>query len=362
MKSDVKSIRNERFLYFGSFRLNPIERLLFRNGEPVPLPAKAFDLLLLLVESAGHLRGREELIEALWPNTIVVENSLSWHIGIVRKTLGEEEGGESYIETVRGHGYRFIAPVTVESQTEAEDENGSEGAKVLPRRGRHEPTNADWRSRVWRTQTGVRFVLGIAAIVVIAGFLIWRLTPRNTAPQGGATTPVIAVLPFENMSDDRNNAYFADGIQDTILSKLAGIGGLRVISRTSTKHYSSHPTNLKKIASELGATAIMEGSVQKTEDQVLINVQLINPATDDHIWAQVYTRSLADIFAVENNVASQVAAALKTKLVPAEVAVFIPLQRTIHKPTYFSSRPTTMRIRFWTAAAQRTLLPQSQRP
>ena len=130
----------------------------------------------------------------------------------------------------------------------------------------------------------------------------------------------IAVLPFENLSEDKGNAYFADGMQDLILTKLAGIGDLKVISRTSTEKYASHPDNLKTVAQQLGVATILEGSVQKVGDQVLVDVQLIDAASDNHLWAQAYSRKLDNIFGVEGEVAQKVADALKAKLTPAETA------------------------------------------
>ncbi|MGH8214431.1 MAG: hypothetical protein ACREPZ_01855, partial [Rhodanobacteraceae bacterium] len=128
----------------------------------------------------------------------------------------------------------------------------------------------------------------------------------------------IAVLPFENLSNDKNNDYFVAGMQDLILTKLADIGDLKVISRTSTMQYKSHPEDLKTVGKQLGVATILEGSVQKAGDQVLVNVQLIDARSDNHIWAQSYTRTLDNVFGVEGEVAGQIAQALKAKLSPAE--------------------------------------------
>ncbi len=145
--------------------------------------------------------------------------------------------------------------------------------------------------------------------------------PPVAAPPA-ATTVIpkksIAVLPFENLSEDKKNGYFADGMQDLILTKLADIGELKVISRTSTAKYASHPDDLKTIAQQLGVANILEGSVQKAGNSVLINVQLIDARTDAHIWAQAYTRTLDNVFGVEGEVAAKIADALKAKLSPAE--------------------------------------------
>ncbi len=178
--------------------------------------------------------------------------------------------------------------------------------------------------------------LNIAIIVILAaavGVLTWRLAGRDSArhpalaikaeapvPSTAIPAKSIAVLPFENLSTDKGNGYFADGIQDLILSKLAEIGGLTVISRTSTMRYQSHPEDLKAIGRQLGVANLLEGSVQKAGDQVLVNVQLIDARTDHHLWAKSYTRTLNNVFGVEGEVAEKVAAALKQTLDPAEQA------------------------------------------
>jgi TolB-like protein len=124
----------------------------------------------------------------------------------------------------------------------------------------------------------------------------------------------IAVLPFENLSRDPDNAYFAQGIQEEILTRLTSIADLRVISRTSTQHYQSKPRNLREIAKQLGVANIVEGSVQKAADQVRVNVQLVNAQTDSHLWADTYDRKLTDIFGVESEIAKRVAESLQAKL------------------------------------------------
>jgi serine/threonine-protein kinase len=187
-------------------------------------------------------------------------------------------------------------------------------------------------------------LLLIALVLAIGGGLLWRferapnalaVAAQTRGPDAAqrnpgatpSTTPIaaipaksIAVLPFENLSGDKGNAYFADGMQDLILTKLADIGDLKVISRTSTAKYQSHPDNLKIIAQQLGVATILEGSVQKAGNQVLINVQLIDARSDNHLWAEAYTRTLDNIFGVEGEVAQKVADALKAKLSPAETA------------------------------------------
>jgi len=160
----------------------------------------------------------------------------------------------------------------------------------------------------------------LAAVLVLAG-VYFGASKRNT--QSGSHAPAIpeksiAVLPFENRSEEKANAYFAEGIQDEILTRLSKIADLKVISRTSTQHYKSAPKNLRDIARQLGVAHILEGSVQKSGDAVRVNVQLINAATDSHVWADTFDRKLIDIFSVESEVAKAVADQLQAKLTGRE--------------------------------------------
>src|SRR5512133_1372136 len=164
----------------------------------------------------------------------------------------------------------------------------------------------------WAVTTAA--LLALAAIVAgIAVFSRYRVESTMAAPEKS-----IAVLPFENRSEDKANAYFADGIQDEILTRLSKIADLKVISRTSTQHYKSAPENLLEIARQLGVAHILEGSVQKSGDAVRVNVQLINAITDSHVWADTFDRKLTDIFSVESEVSQKIAAALQANLSPNE--------------------------------------------
>jgi TolB-like protein/Tfp pilus assembly protein PilF len=175
-------------------------------------------------------------------------------------------------------------------------ESGAEASRKRPRR------------RLWI------FVVVCAGLLSAALFFLGRYTasPRAATPATAAKS--IAVLPFENRSEDKANSYFADGIQDEILTRLAKIDDLKVISRTSTQRYKSSPDNLRDIAKQLGVGHVLEGSVQRSGDQVRVNVQLINAETDAHLWAEVYDRKVADIFAVQSEIAETIAKALRVKL------------------------------------------------
>lgn len=157
------------------------------------------------------------------------------------------------------------------------------------------------------------FIIIGVLLLVIAMLVAGRL-PFYKQPGESTSQKSIAVMPFENLSEDKANAYFAGGIQEEILTRLASIGDLKVISRSSTQRYQSKPRNLREIAKELGVANILEGSVQKAADQVRVNVQLINTQTDSHLWADTYDRKLTDIFGVESEIAKGIAESLRAKL------------------------------------------------
>src|SRR5213596_3151807 len=163
------------------------------------------------------------------------------------------------------------------------------------------------------------YVAIVGAVLSIGLFFLGRYGFRNASPSSSELPPKsIAVLPFDNLSEEKGNAYFAERIQDEILTRLAKVADLKVISRTSTQHFKSAPGNLPEIAKKLGVMHILEGSVQKASDQVRVNVQLINALTDAHLWADTYDRKLTDIFAVESEIAKAIAETLQAKLTGAE--------------------------------------------
>ncbi|HEY4283317.1 MAG TPA: tetratricopeptide repeat protein [Chthoniobacterales bacterium] len=181
------------------------------------------------------------------------------------------------------------------------------------------PTTKGQKRHVWM------YVVVIGAAISVALFFLGRYTVGNNATlrQNDAATislpeKSIAVLPFDNLSRDPDNAYFAEGVQDEILTRLAKVADLKVISRTSTQRFKSAPSDLRDIAKQLGVMNILEGSVQKANDQVRVNVQLINAINDSHLWAEIYDRKLTDIFATESDIAKTIAETLQAKLTGSE--------------------------------------------
>ncbi len=323
----------------GEFQLDTGKRLLLRlDGTPVPLTPRVFETLLYMVEHHDAVLDKERIMEAVWPDSIVEENNLAQAISKLRQVFGETPGSHSYIVTVPGRGYRFVAevnkrdgnivsrgpadsmttPTSIQGPTEADPT--ADRRRLLRKACRGaSPSNL----RIFGAAIAAIIVVGLAALF----FVQYRSLPGSVrAPSspapGDAVLSVpariaeksIAVLPFENRSDEKENAYFADGIEDEILTRLSNIADLKVISRTSTRQYQSKPANLREIAKQLGVANILEGSVQKVADQVRVNVQLINVQSDSHLWAETYDRKLTDIFGVESEIAKGIAESLKAKL------------------------------------------------
>jgi TolB-like protein/DNA-binding winged helix-turn-helix (wHTH) protein/Tfp pilus assembly protein PilF len=375
---------------FGDFRLDPANHLLSRrDGTPVPLTPRVFDTLLFLVEHDGAVLDKERLMAAVWPDSIVEENNLSQNISMLRRVFGETPASRGFIVTVPGRGYRFAAEVrtsgeATEPQNESKTNDSKRGlSKTLAEVSLTEaelsgalrnprPTRS-LRSRNLRPI--LLSTLAVLALSVVVLFL-WRSQPQNTrTAQGKSATPAIseksiAVLPFENRSEDKSNAYFADGIADEILTRLSKIAELKVISRTSTQHYKSAPENLSQIARQLGVAHILEGSVQKSGDAVRVNVQLIKAANDSHIWADTFDRKLTDIFDVESDIAKRIAESLRAKLTDRqelELAVKptknpeaydaylrgLAFEARSHAPSWFTSADLVLNaIRFYKRAVQ----------
>jgi TolB-like protein/DNA-binding winged helix-turn-helix (wHTH) protein/Flp pilus assembly protein TadD len=325
---------------FGAFQLDPVKRLLRRlDGTAVPLAPRVFDTLLYMVEHHDSVMDKERIMEAVWPDSIVEENNLAQAIWKLRQVFGETPGSHSYIVTVPGRGYRFVAEVNKRDgdmvsrvpldstttptpvQRPAEADPTADRDQQLLQKARHETSRSDWR--IFGTAIAAIIVIGLAVLFFVRHRSLPASVPAPSSPAPSdavLSVPAriaeksIAVLPFENRSDEKENAYFADGIADEILTRLSNIADLRVISRTSTRQYQSKPANLREIAKQLGVANILEGSVQKVADQVRVNVQLINVQSDSHLWAETYDRKLTDIFGIESEIAKGIAESLQAKL------------------------------------------------
>jgi TolB-like protein/DNA-binding winged helix-turn-helix (wHTH) protein len=282
-------VKTQQTFETGGFRVDAVQRvLLAAGGARVSLSSRAFDLLLFFVRHPGELHTKEALMSAVWPDTVVEENNLTQAIGALRKALGEAPGDHRFFVTVPGRGYKFVAPVRpVEGEGAGESATGSVAPNV--RRPR------------WAV------VAALAAVAIGAALVLWPRRPPITDRS-------IAVMPFENRSEARENEYLALGIQDELLTLLTRVPDLRVTSRNATLRYAGRRGSGPQIGRELGVAYLLEGSVQRAGDIVRVHVTLVDAAADRHVWAESYERSAKDVFAVESEIAQSVASALRIRL------------------------------------------------
>jgi TolB-like protein/DNA-binding winged helix-turn-helix (wHTH) protein/lipoprotein NlpI len=285
----------KHFYEFGPFRLDAPNRLLYRGDDLVPLPRKTIDTLLVLIQNRDRVLERAELMRMLWPDTAVEESNLTVHIANLRKTL-ETGYADNCIETLPRRGYRFVAPVS-EVQV-----NG-------PAAGPPAPPVPGWRRRPTRTVA----IVSTALLALTATVFVWFLRPERRIEVRS-----LAVLPLENLSHNPSEDYFADGMTEALITDLAQVKALQVISRTSVMQYKGARRPLPEIAQKLKVDAIVEGSVQRSGDRVRIAVQLVHAATDRHLWAKSYERDLRDILALESEVARAIVQEIKIKLTTEE--------------------------------------------
>jgi TolB-like protein/DNA-binding winged helix-turn-helix (wHTH) protein/Flp pilus assembly protein TadD len=291
------AVRQSRRFRFGVFEADLDARELTKLGKLLPLQEQPFQLLAMLLEKPGVLVTREELRARLWPQTVVdFDHGLNKAISKVRDILGDSAENPRFIQTVARRGYRFLADVTVVDTGEvaaAPPENTSVESPTLdPAPARSRPSAA------W-------VMAGAALLLTTAGMVIWIRSTSNHSSLPAIRS--LAVLPLENLSGDASQDYFSDGMTDELITQLAQIPDLRVISRSSMMTYKQSHKPLAEIARELNVQAIVEGSVLRSGDHIRITAQLIRLPADEHIWAHSYEGDLRDTLVLQNQVAQAIA-------------------------------------------------------
>ena len=292
-----------RLLRFGTFELDLASSELRKSGALVKLQSQQFQLLALLAARPGQIITRDEIRRALWDDQTFVDFDRSINFGInqIRSALADDPQSPRYIETLPRKGYRFIAPI----------ESGNGLIDVLPKMA---PAAAykPGQSRRWR-------LLAVAAVAVIAATLavVWGMSRLS------ATKPIqsLAVLPLENLSNDPEQDYFADGMTEDLITDLAKIRALRVISRTSVAQYKGTKKPIAQIARELNVDAVLEGTVMRDGSRVRITAQLIRTSPERHVWANKYEGSISEVLTLQDAVAKAVAHEIQVKLTPREEAI-----------------------------------------
>jgi len=294
---------------FEDYRLDADRRELKRGSELIPVGPKVFDLLLFLVRNREQVVTRDDLLKAVWEGRIVSESTLTSHVNAVRKAIGDTGKEQRLIRTVSRRGLRFVGEITEEE---------------LPARSPGtDPATDVGVQRVKNIQEEIRAfeVDGPTETQEAAPFL------AAESPPPVLDRPSIAVLPFQNMSGDVEQEYFADGMAEDIITALSRFKALFVIARNSSFTYKARAADVKQVGRELGVRYVLEGSVRKVSNRVRITGQLVDAATGAHIWADRFDGELGDIFDLQDRVTESVVGAIAPAVEKAEI------ERAKRKPT-----------------------------
>jgi TolB-like protein/DNA-binding winged helix-turn-helix (wHTH) protein/Flp pilus assembly protein TadD len=275
---------------FGPYRLEVSTRRLFHGDELIPLTPKAFDVLVALIERRERVVDKGELMKIVWPESFVEEANLSQTVFVLRKTLGEAPDGNQYIETVPRRGYRFAGEVRIPEPAEV----------VTPTHRKRRRTRTYW-------------AIAASVIVLLAIIAAYRASRPETTPIRS-----LAVLPLQNLSGDAAEQYFVDGLTEALISDLAQVQALRVVARSSTNRYRNTTEPAAEIGKTLGVEGIITGSVVRSGGRVRVSIQLVDPATEQNIWARSYERQLADVLDLQREVARAVTDEIRAVVTPAE--------------------------------------------
>jgi TolB-like protein/DNA-binding winged helix-turn-helix (wHTH) protein/Flp pilus assembly protein TadD len=267
-----------------------------RNGDKVKLQERPFQILAALVERPGEVVTREEIRQKLWPTDTFVdfEHSINTAVKKLREALGDDAENPRFIATLPRYGYRLIAPVAVV------EPDGTSRVGTPPAPPPHRQRTARWLGLASLAVAGI-------ALTCIFAFNWGNVRSRLVADPGVRHIGSIAVLPLRNLSNDPQQEYFSDGMTDELITALAKLNGLKVISHTSVERYKQGNRTLPDIARELGVDAVVEGTVTRSGDRVRITAQLVDALSDQHLWAESYERDLKDVLSLQDGVAGQIA-------------------------------------------------------
>ncbi|HWO36229.1 MAG TPA: winged helix-turn-helix domain-containing protein [Candidatus Acidoferrum sp.] len=302
---------------FGPFRVDFESCEIHKHGIRLHVQNQPVRVLWFLVEQPGRLVTRQELQEKLWPGHSAeeVDDSLNSTVKKLREALGDDAGKPLYIETIPRRGYRFIAPIQTELPEKLSDEKQASSVEPswLTAETAVQATALSDGLLGWRRYQKPG-TIGLLTVIVIAGFL--SVTAFLKRAGADAQIHSIAVLPFENLSGDSSQDYFAEGLTDAVTTDLAQIGAVKVISRSSANHYRKDYKPLVKIGQELGVDAVVEGTVARSGNRVRVNARLVSTGDDRNLWAQSFERDTGDILSLEDDLAQSVSRRIEVALTP----------------------------------------------
>ncbi len=278
-----------------------------KHGIKIRLQEQPFLILQTLLETPGQIVTREELQKRIWPGDTFVDFDHGLHAAVnrLRQALGDAADSPRFVETVARRGYRFIGQIQI-APTET-----LSGIRVVPQEGKL-PRK---RAGKWWAGPGIGFVVAVAVAGVLVFFNVWGLRNWFFASRSFRS---LAVLPLDNLSEDKKQEYFADGMTEDLITQLSKLGDLKVISHTSVMRYKGTHTPLPQIARELNVDAVVEGAVQLSGNHVRITAQLVDGRSDQHLWAENYDRDLSDVLLLQSDVARDIAKKIDLELTPQQ--------------------------------------------
>ena len=323
----MEPLRHTSVVRFGTYEVSLQSGEVRKGGVKIRVQQQPMKLLEILLERPGEVVTREELRNRVWPNESFgdFDQALNIAIGKLRSALGDSAENPRFIETLPKRGYRFLVEVSVDGDARPKRPEAVAGDLPETNFGREPKTQSEHQAqdsgltaaperRLWPTP---RVIVALILILSLPILTAWLYRSRGRAPTGIRS---LAVLPLDNLSGDASQNYFADGMTDELITDLAQISALRVISRTSVMVYKGAHKPLPQIARELNVDAVLEGSVLRSGDQVRITAQLIEASSDKHLWSQSYEGDLRDTLALQNRVARAIADQIRINLTPQERA------------------------------------------
>jgi DNA-binding winged helix-turn-helix (wHTH) protein/TolB-like protein len=309
---------------FGIFRLDPANRLLLREGAPVALTPKAFDLLFVLVQNGSRLTTKEELMRRVWPKNIVEEANLTVNISALRRILGEIPDGRPYIETVPKNGYRFVAPVVEVHELAKERVTAADPATSPAAASDSLSSNAPIESQrparenVWR-RLGAARALGLLSLLLFAAVVFSHYGPvLRTAYSGQPRS--LAVLPFQNLRPNTENAFLEFSLADAVITKLGYVSELTVRPSYAVQKYKAQAIEIGRVASDLNVNTLLMGTFLRDGDDLRITCQLVDVRTENILWKGGFDLKYEKLLTVQDRVANQIISGLELTLSSMEAA------------------------------------------
>ena len=315
-------------VFFGVFEVDLKACELRKHGLRIKLPEQPFQVLVVLLEKPGEIVTREELRNRLWPGDTFVDfdHGLNNAVMRLREVLGDASENPRFVETIPRRGYRFIAPVIGSAvpgptTTDSEVESGLvpiKAASPTVERAALEATSQP--ASIRRQPATTRLAILITAILALAGIGagLFHYARVGTTKSNRVQNKSLIVLPIENLSGDKDQEYFADGMTDDLIANLAKIRSPRVISRSTAMAYKGTRRPMSQIASELNVDAVFEGTVLRVGNRVRITAELVQVSTDRHLWAETYESQMGDILALQNRVSSAIVNEIRINLMPED--------------------------------------------